>query len=85
MQNEDVFLNTENNGVIYINLKELPENKERLRDTDFTTLEGLREGYSIFALFEFTHLPDEKNKLMLLSWSEEDEKIYVQKRNPKEE
>ena len=67
MQNEDVFLNTENNGVIYINLKELPENKERLRDTDFTTLEGLREGYSIFALFEFTHDLQDKFMLMIMS------------------
>ena len=30
MQNKDLFVNTELNGVIYINLKNLPENKERL-------------------------------------------------------
>ena len=77
MQNKDVFVNTEQNGVIYINLKELPENKKQLQLSDFEVLNGLREGYSVFALFEFTHDEQDKNKLMIMSRSDDEEKIYV--------
>ena len=85
MQNKDLFVNTEQNGVIYINLKELPENEEQLQRFDFTDLNGLREGYSVFALFEFTHELQDNNRLMILSWSKDEEKICVQKKDLKKE
>ena len=85
MQNKEVFVNTEQNGVIYKNFKELPANKKQYQLSDFEVLNGLREGYSVFALFEFTHELQDKNMLMIVSRSDDEEKIYVQKRDPDKE
>ena len=48
MPDQRVFVNTEDKGVLYIDLKELAADKERLEPSDLKTLEiRIDQGFSV--------------------------------------